>query len=186
MLEKMIQNILDIPKAEGVCLLTLDGRPAVVRMPAYIPAQVYDDLVRRVTALYETMDENFIPCDDYLLKYPGKWLYLRRSEACLMILLLEEGANVMSLKMVSNMALKGITREQVATLHPTALADPKKPEAPPAPAAAAGLAPAAVKVGAPAEGPPKAEETPPQTPERAPGRIPRSEKPARTYRGTLY
>jgi hypothetical protein len=66
--------------------------------------------------MYETMDENFLPCDDYLLKFSERWLLLRRNEGALLLVLGGEKANLASTRMVTNMTLKHLTPEVLAQL----------------------------------------------------------------------
>lgn len=121
---RLFDNITDIPGVEGACLLETTGRILFKRMPDFIPDTAYEEAIRRIIAMYETMDENFLPGDDYLLKFSGKWVMLRRSENLILLLLTGEGANLMSVRMVTNMALKHVTPAVLAELVTAAEATP--------------------------------------------------------------
>ena len=104
--EKLAKNISDIPGVEGLCLFELGGQALFNRMPAFVPETALEEAQRRIQALYETIDENFLPADDYLLRFAGRSLLLRRLGGTILLLLTDERANPMSLRMVTNMVLK--------------------------------------------------------------------------------
>lgn len=121
MIERYLSNILDVPGTEGLFLLNRKGQLLLTRMPDYVLLELYDNLIRRILSLYETVDENFVPSDDYVLKYPQKWLILRRTDTAILCVLCDTKVNEMSLKMVSNMALKNITGSMLAQFPPIQL-----------------------------------------------------------------
>lgn len=170
MLDRLIKNILDVPGTDGLCIVSLDGQLLFRQMPNYILPELYDDLLRRVVALYEAMDDNFIPCDDYRLKYAGKHVFLRRGEHFIMLLLTADDVNPMSVRMVTNMAIKHIKPSmlggpiEVPTVQdPVTVESYKVTERPePAPAAEASSDTSAKK------------------------KSPRPERPQRSYRGQSY
>lgn len=118
MIERYLSNILDVPGTEGLFLLNRKGQLLLTRMPEFVLLELYDNLIRRIQSLYETVDENFVPSDDYVLKYPQKWLILRRTDTAILCVLCDTKVNEMSLKMVSNMALKNITGAMLAQFNP--------------------------------------------------------------------
>lgn len=128
-LNKVFDNILDIPGVDGVCLFGLSGEMYVNRMPAFLSPEVFGDALRRINALYETMDENFLPCDDYLLRFSEKWVLFRRTDQAVLLVLAAENTNFASTRMVTNMALKHITPAAIAetTSAPAAAETPAKP-----------------------------------------------------------
>ena len=128
-LNKVFDNVLDIPGVDGVCLFGLSGQVFLNRMPSFFSPDVFSDALRRIAALYETMDENFLPCDDYLLRFAEKWILFRRTDQAVLLVLAAETANFASTRMVTNMALKHLT--------PAALAEMAASGSPPGPAAAA-------------------------------------------------
>jgi len=109
MLNKVFDNILDIPGVDGVCLFSTMGKVLINRMPSFMSPDIFEDGLRRITALYDTMDENFLPCDDYLLRFEEKWVLFRRADPVVLLVLAADKANFMSTRMVTNMALKHIT-----------------------------------------------------------------------------
>lgn len=131
---KLFDNILDLPGIEGVCLFGSEGQMYINRLPSFLSNELFADAQRRIVAMYETMDENFLPCDDYLLKFSERWLLLRRTDKHVMLILGGEKANLASTRMVTNMTLKHLTPELVAQLE--AAATGGVPRAVVAPAAA--------------------------------------------------
>lgn len=107
--EKLSSNITDLPGVEGLCLMSGAGEMLFRKMPSFIPQTAYDEALRRITGLYETIDENFLPADDYILKFVGKWLILRRVGDFILLLLTTENTNLQSLRMVTNMTLKHLS-----------------------------------------------------------------------------
>ena len=136
-LNKVFDNVLDIPGVDGLCLFGMTGQVYLNRMPSFLAPEVFADALRRITALYETMDENFLPCDDYLLRFGEKWILFRRTDQAVLLVLAAESANFSSTRMVTNMALKHLT--------PAALAE----FTPDSPALAPAAAPAAAGTRAP-------------------------------------
>lgn len=116
LLNKVFDNVLDIPGVDGVCLFGLSGEVFINRMPAFLSPEVFADALRRIAALYETMDENFLPCDDYLLRFAEKWLLFRRTDQAVLLVLAAETANLASTRMVTNMALKHLTPAALAEI----------------------------------------------------------------------
>lgn len=179
---KLFDNILDLPGIEGVCLFGTEGQVYVNRLPAFLSNELFADAQRRIVAMYETMDENFLPSDDYMLRFSERWLLLRRTDNQVLLVLGGEKANLASTRMVTNMTIKHLTPNVIAELAKTAKgsfpspapaatavastpASAAKPEPALATAAAAPAAPAPV-AEVPAEGAPKA--------------------PVRMYRGRAY
>jgi hypothetical protein len=160
MLEKFINNIMDIPRVEGLAIFNRQGAVLLKRMPSFFLDELFADLGRRIVAMAETVDENFIPCDEYLLKYAGKWILLRRTERMFLFLLCAEEVNVMSLKMVTNMAFKNLKPEMLPP--PIVMAVSAKP----------GAAPAAAPAATSAQGP------------QAVAKLP--DAPRRAYRGQVF
>jgi len=115
-LNKVFDNVLDIPGVDGLCLFGMTGQVYLNRMPSFLAPEVFADALRRITALYETMDENFLPCDDYLLRFAEKWILFRRTDQAVLLVLAAETANFASTRMVTNMALKHLTPVALAEL----------------------------------------------------------------------
>ena len=116
---KLFDNILDLPGIEGVCLFGTGGRMYVNRLPSFLSNEIFADAQRRIVAMYETMDENFLPCDDYMLKFSERWMLLRRTESYVMLILGGEKANLASTRMVTNMTIKHLTPAVLAQLEST-------------------------------------------------------------------
>lgn len=119
---KLFDNIMDLPGIEGVCLFGTEGQMYINRLPSFLSTEIFADAQRRIVAMYETMDENFLPCDDYMLKFSERWLLLRRTEKHVMLILGGEKANLASTRMVTNMTIKHLTPELMAQLEGVARA----------------------------------------------------------------
>jgi hypothetical protein len=177
MLNKVFDNVLDIPGVDGICLFSLSGQVFLNRMPSFLSPDVFSDALRRIGALYETMDENFLPCDDYLLRFSEKWILFRRTDQAILLVLAAETANFASTRMVTNMALKHLTPGALAELAPTAAQAP-------APAPVAARAPTATPFSAAPFPVAAVAPEPAVAPAPAPG--PEAHKPVRMFRGRAY
>lgn len=174
---KLFDNILDLPGIEGVCLFGTEGQMYVNRLPSFLSNEIFADAQRRIVAMYETMDENFIPCDDYMLKFSERWLLLRRTDKHVLLILGGEKANVASTRMVTNMTIKHLTPDVIATLETTARGATGGAPAAVAPAPRA-VTPVIAPVAAPA--------TAPVAPEPVAAAPAEPAKPVRFYRGRAY
>lgn len=174
-ISKLFDNILDLPGIEGVCLFGTEGQMYVNRLPSFLSNELFVDAQRRIVAMYETMDENFIPCDDYMLRFSERWVLMRRTEKQVLLVLGGEKANLASTRMVTNMTMKHLTPEIVSGLGTAARG------AAPAPVAAVSVSPqqpAPVAVAPVSEASPLAVAAAPAPAESA--------KPVRMYRGRAY
>lgn len=175
-ISKLFDNILDLPGIEGVCLFGTEGQMYLNRLPSFLSNELFADGQRRIVAMYETMDENFLPCDDYMLKFSDRWLLLRRTEKQVLLVLGGEKANLASTRMVTNMTLKHLTPAVISELESQARGGVPAPSVPvPAKAVApvSAISPAPV-ASAPQPGPVSA----------ATGAD--AAKPVRMYRGRAY
>lgn len=129
MFERLIQNITDVPGVEGVCLFDLSGRVAVNYLPDFFVAEMLRDLAQRIISLFQTVDDSYLPCNEYLLKYPHRWLSIRRGESVYILALCSPTVSAVSLRMVTNLALKNVTEQMLESAYSIA-------EPPPARAAA--------------------------------------------------
>jgi hypothetical protein len=195
-ISKLFDNILDLPGIEGVCLFGTEGQMYINRLPSFLSNELFVDAQRRIVAMYETMDENFLPCDDYMLRFSERWVLLRRTEKQVLLVLGGEKANLASTRMVTNMTMKHLTPDIVSGLEtaarggfaapasaggnslsspPFGASSPQRFSNPPmpVPVASAASAPAAPAASAPvavAEAAPAADHS----------------KPVRMYRGRAY
>ncbi|HAV13800.1 MAG TPA: hypothetical protein DCX06_09985 [Opitutae bacterium] len=170
MIEKIVKNVLELHGVDGACILDKKGVLLHNALPDFFLDDFLDDLSRRVKALYEAVDENYMPCDDYLLKFPQKYIQLRRSRNVYLLVAVDPSVNLVSLRMVTNLVLKHIT--------PKVLSEMRKQLAS---AETLNAAPPVEKV-------PQEAAPPTSTPESAPTRgnkIARP-RPTRSFRGTRY
>jgi hypothetical protein len=176
---KLFDNILDLPGIEGVCLFGTEGQMYINRLPTFLSNELFADAQRRIVAMYETMDENFLPCDDYMLRFSDRWLLLRRTEKQVLLVLAGEKANLASTRMVTNMTLKHLTPDVVAKLDTAARGGAPAPSAAPSASKSASAASAPAPIPAPTV----VEATAPE-PALAPAAEPA--KAVRMYRGRPY
>ena len=179
MLEKIIKNVLELPGVDGACILDKKGVILHNALPEFFLDDFLDDLSRRVIALYEAVDENYVPCDDYLLKFPQKYIQLRRSRNVYLLVAVDPNVNLVSLRMVTNLVLKHITPKALSTLRAAMAEDAASDSTIPVPPATP-LEPAAV---ATTTGPEKVIEPEPEPASPQPAVRP---KPMRIFRGVRY
>ncbi len=162
MIEKLLRNILDIPGAEGVCVFDLQGNLLCNRFPSLFIAEIFPDLGRRVALLFDSVDDNFVPTEDFLLRYEGKHILIRRNDQVLLFILADEKVNFLSLRMVTNLAIKHLAGPLLKQLSETPEPEAATPPPPPPP--------------------------PPKAPEPAPVAPPPPAEPPRVrfYRGKSY
>jgi hypothetical protein len=173
-INKIFENILDIPGVDGACLFSTNGQILINSLPAFFSSELMATTLRRISALYMTMDENFIPCDDYLLRFADKWVCFRRSDQSVLLVMATPTANFTSVRMATNMAMKQLTPKVLfeLTLTQSPAAEPEANVAPVA-AVAKPVAPAKpVAVVSPA-------------PVVAPEPV-APPKPTRSFRGSAY
>ncbi len=181
MIDKIIKNVLELPGVDGACILDKKGNLLHNALPDFFLDDFLDDLSRRVTSLYEAVDENYVPCDDYLLKFPQKYIQLRRSRNVYLLVAVEPSVNLVSLRMVTNLILKHITPKVLSQLRASMNDSVTAPETAPSPE------PVAVTAPAPAPEPvqPAAHEPTPEQVATVPRRAVRP-RPTRSFRGTSY
>ncbi|MGF1451047.1 MAG: hypothetical protein ACFB21_03105 [Opitutales bacterium] len=109
MIERMVKNVLDVPGVEGLCVFDQQGNHRTDWLPPYYVSDEFGELIERAVSLYDTVDEAFLPCDDYLMKFGEKWIHLRRGKGCFLLILSESGVNLTTLRMVTNLLLKNLT-----------------------------------------------------------------------------
>ena len=174
MFDRLIQNITDVPGVEGVCLFDFEGKLAVNYLPDFFVAEMMGDLSRRIISLFQTVDESYLPCNEYLLMYSHKLLSIRRGQSVYILLLCDPSVSFVSLRMVVNLALKNITPDMLESAYNVA-------EPPPASATPATprLAPTAVP------SPPSSQPSYTAEPAPVPSRS-AAVRPKRTYRGSGY
>lgn len=127
--EQLSANITDLPGVEGLCLMDQEQSTLLFKkMPAFFPDAAFDEAVRRIVALYETVDENFLPADDYVLRFQDKMLLLRRASGCILTILAAPETNQASLRMVSNMTLRHLQTNPALLGELRASSQKKQPE----------------------------------------------------------
>ncbi|MGJ8653275.1 MAG: hypothetical protein ACSHX8_08375 [Opitutaceae bacterium] len=173
MIEKIIKNVMELHGVDGACILDKKGNLLHNALPDFFLDDFLDDLARRVKALYEAVDENYVACDDYLLKFPQKYIQIRRSRNIYLLVAVDPSVNLVSLRMVTNLVLKYVTpkvlsemRKQLAETKPT-------------------VSESAIASTAPSETPaPTVMASEPEAPKR--GNKVLRPRPTRSFRGTRY
>ncbi len=181
MIEKIIKNVLELPGVDGACILDKKGVLLHHALPDFFLEDFLDDLARRIKTLYEAVDENYTACDDYLLKFPEKYIRLRRSRNVFLLVVVDPAVNMTSLKMVTNLVLKHITPKVLGEMRK--LLEAGAP--PPAEAEAAPEVEASVPAAEPASSEPAQAKPEKPTPSVRGTKVARP-RPARSFRGTRY
>lgn len=178
MVEKIIKNVLELPGVDGACMIDKKGEILHNALPEFFLEEFFDDLSRRIMNLFTTVEDNYISSDEFLIKYPQKYILMRRSRSILFIAIVDPSTNLVSLRMVTNLVLKHVTPKVLQTIR-------KEKEAmePPAAEVTAESEPTPPKVD------PKAESAPEPKPEPEQPAAPPANQPApkrRMYRGMAY
>lgn len=168
MVEKVIKNVLELSDVDGACIFDKKGVILHNALPSFFLDDYLEDLSRRITALYEAVDENYVPCEDYLLKFPDKYLLLRRSRHIFLIVAVDPSVNLVSLRMVTNLVLKHITPKVLSEIRAALLAQAEKTPTQPE---------TTENTSAP--------EAPKTTPDSSTKRVLRP-RPTRSFRGSAY
>lgn len=127
--ERLVKNILDIPGTEGIAFFDREGNLLSKSMPDLYLDDVFADLGRRIVATYEVVEENFTTPDDFILKFPGRWIMMRRGADYTLLLLTTDEVNLMSLKIVTNMALKQLKLDMFGPMPVLEFSSPETDEA---------------------------------------------------------
>ncbi len=143
MIEKIVKNVLELPDVDGACIMDKKGELLHNALPDYFLDDFLDDLSRRLLSMFEAVDTNYLPCDDYLLKYPQKYIQLRRSRSAYLMVIVEPTVNLVSLRMVTNLVLKHVTPKVIGELRAEANRVPQTVAEDPSPPPAAAAAPEA-------------------------------------------
>lgn len=184
MIDKIIKNVLELPGVDGACLLDKKGVLLHNALPDFFLDDFLDDLARRMTALYEAVDENYMQCNDYLLKYPQKYIQLRRSRNVFLLVAVDPTVNLVSLRMVTNLILKHITPKVLGELRASLSAAPEAVPVVEIVAPAPAVVPVVV-VPAESAAPVEPEPMPVEEAGAQSRRVLRP-RPARSFRGTRY
>jgi len=140
MISGLIQNVNDVPGVAGVCVFNKKLQLYPKLLPSFYIREVFADLPRRINSLFEAIDENYLPCDEYLLKFGEMSMYLIRGKFCSLVVFMTAEANFTTVKMISRIAVKNITPDMLlasmdesADTPPKPLSKPKGPTQSPIP-----------------------------------------------------
>ncbi len=115
-LQKSINSILDTPKVEALLVFDLDGSVYFEQVPENTNSTALEKLPQRILMMYDIIADNFQNCSDFILKFEKKNLYFRKSsdkkgKDFILAILGDAGINFVSLKLVTNLAMKMIELE---------------------------------------------------------------------------
>jgi predicted regulator of Ras-like GTPase activity (Roadblock/LC7/MglB family) len=174
MIDKIIKNVLELPGVDGACILDKKGVLLHNALPDFFLDDFLDDLARRIRTLYEAVDENYTACDDYLIKFPEKYIRLRRSRNVYLLVVVDPTVNLTTLRMVTNLVLKHITPkvlgEMRKLLEAQATAQPDSPD---------------LRSDPPEQAPAASAPSPEPKPPVRGTKVPRP-RPSRSFRGNRY
>ena len=116
MIDQTIKNMLELPGVDGACILDKKGNLLLNELPDFFIGNFLGDLSNRVTALYDTIDQNYLPCDDYVLNFAQKSIQLRRNQNAYLLVAVEPSVNLAALRAMSSMLLSYITPQVLSDL----------------------------------------------------------------------
>ncbi len=111
--QKSVDSILDTPYVEGLVVFDLDGMVHFQQTPKDTDVAMLEKLPQRILLMYEIIADNFQNCSDFILKFEQKNLYFRKSnkgkgksKEFVLAIIGGAGVNFVSLKLVTNIAIK--------------------------------------------------------------------------------
>lgn len=143
-MQQLLQNLRDVPGVIGSFILNNDGALVGHEMPAYVGAEIYPDIGRRLATAFGALDSSVAEFDDLLLKFDEQWLYVRRLSHGMLSILSTASVNFPALRMATNIAATKVD----AMIPQAAVAAPQQPV--PAAVPAVTPAPATPQPAAPA------------------------------------
>ncbi|MEM9226607.1 MAG: hypothetical protein AAGA45_01450 [Verrucomicrobiota bacterium] len=130
MIDGLIRNIIDVPGVAGACLFNGAGQILPESLPSFYIKEIFDDQVRRIIGLFDTIEDNYLPTDELTLKYDGMTVQLYRGKGTYLMVFVLPEANVMTVKMVSRVAIKNVTVDSIALYMSQKNAQNAKPKPP--------------------------------------------------------
>ncbi len=129
--QKSIDAILDTPKVEALLVFDLDGTVYFEKVPADTNPAALEKLPQRILMMYDIIADNFQNCSDFILKFEKKNLYFRKSsdkkgQNFILAILGDAGINFVSLKLVTNLAMKMMDLDDQIAGEEVAAVDSKK------------------------------------------------------------
>jgi len=121
--QKVIDAILDTPNVEAMLVFDLDGNLFFEEVPVVTNPAALEKLPLRILMMYDIIADNFQNCYDFILKYNKKNLYIRKSNQkngrnFILAILGGAGINFVSLKLVTNLAIKMIDLDDRLPIKP--------------------------------------------------------------------
>lgn len=109
--QKSIDTILSTPKVEALFVFDLEGTVYFQQAAENIETEELKKLPQQILKMYDIILDNFQNCSDLILKFEKKNLYFRKSrnkneKNYIIAILGDAGADFVSLKLVTNLALK--------------------------------------------------------------------------------
>jgi hypothetical protein len=131
-LQKSINSILDTPKVEALLIFDLDGSVYFEKVPESTNSSALEKLPQRILMMYDIIADNFQNCSDFILKFEKKNLYFRKSsdkkgKDFILAILGDAGINFVSLKLVTNLAMKMIELENQPASEEVTTTEKKNP-----------------------------------------------------------
>ena len=113
MSDRFIKNILEVPKTLGIVVSDNEERILVKDVPSFLSEMNFGDLGRRAQTMFDTLEDSYQAFDEVLLKFETNWVFLRKIGTLTLIILVEPGAKIASIRMVTNLAKRSITEEWI-------------------------------------------------------------------------
>ncbi len=129
---RLLDNVLELPGVDGLCLLDADGGLRLDRMPDFVGAELLGAARPHLAALRESAETCLPGTEDLVLRFAEHWLMLRRAAGATLLLLGGAAASLSSVRMVSNIALRQLDGAALAALPVQAPPAAEVGHAPPA------------------------------------------------------
>lgn len=110
-LKKLLDNIVELPGVDGLCVISPDSELHVHHLPREIDATMLSQAVAPLASVLHAGEASMPGHDDQVLLFGAQWVVLRRCGAGTLLLIGHESANLSSVRLVSNLALRELTAE---------------------------------------------------------------------------
>jgi hypothetical protein len=127
-LVRLLDNITALAGVQGVWLFDSDGLAHVHRSPEGADPAAFEAARTHIAALYASTDALREGVDDYLLRFDGGWLLLRRSSVATVVVQGTQEASPSAVRMVTNVLVRNIDAAALSALRGEA-AVPVEPSA---------------------------------------------------------
>ncbi len=112
-----LTSLLETPGVNGVFLLSPQGVLLLNRLSPLFHDSLFDQFGDRLVDLIENINTNYMPSNELVLHFSEQALSLRKSENCILGLLIDRDVNPSGIRLVTNVAIKQLTPDHLASLN---------------------------------------------------------------------